>query len=135
MTLWKDSLLIGVPEIDKQHRKLVEAIDKLLAECAKGQGRSVIAETLLFVVEYTKKHFSDEEKIFSSFNYPHAGNHKNLHTKFISSISVLVTEYEKGGSTIVLTGKINKILVDWLVKHITIEDRIIGEFIRSKMST
>jgi hemerythrin len=131
-TLWKDSLLIGVPQIDNQHRKLVEAIDALLAACSQGHGRDAIEKTLYFVVDYTKKHFSDEEKLQAQYGYPGLAAHTRIHTQFITTVSGLVSDFKQNGPNIALTGKINKTLVDWLINHITIEDKKIGDFIKSK---
>ena len=132
MTYWKDTLLIGVPEIDDQHKKLVGAIDALMEACAKGQGRVVIGNTLKFVLNYTKEHFAAEEKLQAQYSYPDINAHKRQHTQFIASASALMDDFEENGPNIALVGKINKTLIDWLVNHITAEDKKIGDFIKSK---
>ena len=131
MTLWKDSLLIGVEDIDRQHKKLVEAIDDLSDACSKGQGRAIIEKTLMFVVNYTKQHFTDEEKIAAAYNYPLLSNHKRLHVEFVTTVLGLVVDFNKNGPNIALMSRINKTLVDWLINHITVEDKKIGDFINS----
>ena len=132
MTYWKDSLLVGVTLIDEEHRKLVGAIDELMAACLAGKGRTVIGKTLSFVVSYTKKHFSDEEKLQTQHNYPGIIAHKKLHALFIENITALEKDFEQNGANVALIGKINKTLVDWLVQHINVEDKKLGAFINSK---
>ena len=132
MTYWKDSLLIGVPEIDAQHKKLIESIDGLMAACTKGQGRETIGKILAFVLSYTKEHFADEERLQAKYAYPGIANHKALHKQFIAEVSALVREYEATGPSITLVGKLNKVLVSWLAKHISEEDKKLGEHIRKK---
>ena len=129
MTYWKDSLLIGVSSIDSQHRKLIGAIDELMEACVKGQGRERIGETLAFVVSYTKEHFADEERVQTAYAYPGMIAHKQLHKQYVSDILNLVKEYEKDGPSVTLVGKLNKSLVDWLIEHISVEDKKIGEHI------
>ena len=131
MTLWKDSLLIGFQEIDNQHKKLVEAIDNLSAACAQGQGRAALEKTLMFVVHYTKQHFTEEEKIAERYNYPFLSEHKRLHAEFVSAVLKLVIDFNENGPSIALMSRINKTLVDWLIIHITIEDKKIGDYINS----
>jgi hemerythrin len=131
MSLWNDRLLVGVSQIDMQHRKLVEAIDNLLAECSKGRGGEAVEKTLMFVVSYTKEHFSAEEKLQTQYNYPGIAAHKRIHADFISTVTALVNEFKQSGSNLALTGKINKILVDWLIKHISVEDKKVGDHIIS----
>ncbi len=132
MTYWRDSLLVGNDKIDTQHKKLVLAIDDLMEACTKGQGRARVGETLHFVVEYTKEHFRDEEQLQAKHGYPTAAAHKQLHTLFINNITKLEAEYKATGPSIALTAQINKVLIDWLIKHITIEDKKVGEFLKGK---
>ena len=129
MSYWKDSLIVGVPQIDDQHRKLVEAIDLLIEACMQGKGRDTIEQTLKFTVSYTKEHFSDEEKLQSKYAYPGMAAHKLLHSQFITNINSLLHEFEQTGPNLALTGKLSKTLVDWLIKHISTEDKKLGEHI------
>ena len=129
MTYWKDTLLIGIPKIDTEHKKLIGAIDELMDACTKGQGREKIDKTLSFVVSYTKEHFSDEEKIHAEYSYPGKASHKQLHAMFLSNMSLLEKEFKQTGPSIVLVGKLNKSLVDWLISHISVEDKKFGEYV------
>ena len=129
-TYWKDTMLVGVPQIDSQHRKLVEAIDRLMNACMQGKGRSVLDETLGYVVEYTKEHFRDEEKLQAQYSYPGMGEHKQVHSRFIASITAIEKELAETGPNIALIGQLHKALVDWLINHITTEDKKVGEHIR-----
>lgn len=132
MTYWKDSLLVGVPEIDREHRKLVAAIDDLMEACTKGQGRAAIEKTLIFVESYTKTHFTNEERLQLQYAYPLMSAHKKMHEQFIANISALIANLEKNGPNIALTADINKTLIDWLIRHIGSEDKKLGDFINSK---
>lgn len=131
MTYWKDSLLIGVPAIDSQHRELIRAIDELMEACNKGQGRAAIEKTLGFVVSYTRKHFADEEALQAKYRYPETNRHRQAHQIFIGDISGLVQEFERDGPSITLTGKLNKQLVNWLIHHISEEDQKLGAHIQA----
>lgn len=132
MSYWKDSLKIGVEAIDVQHRKLVMAIDDLMDACAKGQGRNKVEETMRFVVDYTKEHFRDEEVLQAKYAYPGMAAHKQLHAQFIQNMAKLDAELRQAGPSIALTANINKTLVNWLIKHISSEDKKLGEYIKSK---
>jgi len=132
MTYWKDSMLTGIEIIDTEHKKLVAAIDELMDACLKGQGRTKIEQTLKFVADYTKQHFSDEEKLQAKYQYPAMAGHKLLHMQFITTVGSLEKEFQKDGPNINLTSKLNKSLADWLVKHISTEDKKLGDYIKSK---
>ena len=123
MTYWKDSLLVGVPLIDNEHRKLVKAIDQLMDACMQGKGRAAIEETLSFTLSYTKEHFSDEEKLQAQYAYPGMAAHKLLHSRFIMDINAIYRDFEQTGPNVALTGKLSRTLVDWLINHISTEDK------------
>jgi hemerythrin len=131
MSYWKDSLLVGVPQIDNQHRKLVEAIDKLMDACNMGKGRDEIAQTLRFTISYTQEHFRDEENLQQRFAYPAINAHKRLHAQLIMNINEISKEFDRTGPNIGLTAKLNKTLVEWLINHISVEDKKLGEHIQN----
>jgi len=132
MNYWKDSLLIGVNEIDDQHKKLIGAIGDLLNACSAGKGSAEIGKTLDFVISYTKEHFVSEERLQVKYAYPDIENHKKMHAGFIKSVTELKEEFKQKGPAPELTGKVNKILMDWLISHIKAEDMKIGKHIKSK---
>jgi len=123
-------MMTGVPQVDYQHRTLIDAINRFTDACAQGKGRKQIEETLDFVVSYTKEHFKDEERIQEKSAFPGATAHKWLHTQFSMKISALVQEFRQTGPTVILVGELNKTLADWFINHIKTEDKKIGEHIK-----
>ena len=132
MINWNDSMLVGVPQIDKQHQSLVKAINQLCEACTQGKGRSELEQTLDFVVNYTKDHFRDEEKFQVQNGYPGATTHKWMHTQFIMQVGTLVQEFKTVGPSVTLVGKMNQALVGWVINHIKTEDKKVGDFINKK---
>ena len=130
MSIWSDSLLIGVARIDHQHKELVKKLDDLMEACRKGEGDAEIEKTLRFAVSYVKEHFHDEEELQAQYAYPDMDSHKKLHAEFVMRIIDLVQEFQKSGANIELTTKVNKTLVVWLVNHIRTEDKKLGEHIK-----
>jgi len=129
---WNDSLSVGVDEIDKQHKKLIGAIGELLEACKKGRGNTEIKKTLDFVGSYTKEHFSAEERLQQKSAYPGFEAHKKLHAAFVKSVDALEKEFAQKGPDTELTGKMNKVLMDWLVNHIKTEDKKLAAHLKGK---
>jgi len=132
MIVWNDSMLIGIPDIDNQHKDLMVACNQLFEACTKGKGRTEIEQTLNFVVTYTKKHFKYEENYQAQHMYPGATPHKWMHTQFIMQVGGIVKEFNQNGPSVTLVSRLNNLLVEWLYNHINIEDRKLGEFISRK---
>ena len=53
----------GNTVIDREHRELLEAVNKLLAACSEGKGRASMDETIKFLNNYVNQHFSHEEQL------------------------------------------------------------------------
>ncbi len=125
------SLETGNTAIDTQHKELIDAMNNLLTACAQGKGREEIKNTIKFLVDYTVKHFNDEEKLQKQYNYPDYAAHKKLHDDFKEEVKKIVEEYEQDGTSVVLTFKINNIIASWLIKHIKGEDKKVAAFIKN----
>lgn len=108
--------------IDTQHKQLITAINELLEACASGKGRAHLEETSNFLLNYTKRHFGDEEKLQIQSKYPDYANHKKYHEGFVKVVNDIVSELNTTGPSIVLVGKINNAIAGWLLNHITKED-------------
>ncbi len=95
---WKDSFLIGFPEIDKQHKELCEKIDDLYDACSRGKGADEVLKTLDFLESYTIRHFAEEEKLQREIHYPKFPQHKELHANFVGKIAQMKKEMISSGA-------------------------------------
>lgn len=119
--VWKDIYNIGVPQIDEQHKKLIEIINELYDAQKKGQGQLVIGSILDRLVDYTIMHFSDEEGLFLNSAYPNADNHKKEHLSFTEKIMEFKNDQRSGN--IILSLKTIDYLKDWTINHILGTDK------------
>lgn len=127
---WTDSLSVGVQQIDDQHKALIKAVNDLFEACKEGKGRQKISETLDFAEKYVVFHFGDEEKLQLKVGYPGYKEHKILHDAFVGDIRKYANEFEKEGPNIALVARFNAFISNWLIKHISIEDKKIGAYIK-----
>ena len=67
---WSNSLLIGNEMIDNEHKMLVDLVNNLHTAILEDKADEVINSVLSSLHGYTKDHFSDEEKLMTSINYP-----------------------------------------------------------------
>lgn len=129
---WTKDLETGNASIDSQHKQWIDALNRMLDACTQGKGRDAIREMLIFIKDYTAKHFSDEEKLQVKYQYPEYTQHKQYHETFKKVVADIITEYDKSGPTIALVGKINTNLGGWFVNHIKKEDIKMAAYIKSK---
>ena len=65
---WNSDLEVKVREIDKQHQQLVSMINDLYDAMQEQKGRDAVGNIVNRLIDYTKTHFSLEEKYFDRFN-------------------------------------------------------------------
>ncbi|MEF9941654.1 MAG: hemerythrin family protein [Lachnospiraceae bacterium] len=128
---WSKDLETGNATIDGQHKELIQAINKLLDACSAGKGRAEVEQTSQFLLNYTSRHFADEEKLQIQSKYPDYPNHKRYHTEFVKVVQNITKELDKEGPTIVMVGKVNTAIAGWLLNHIKREDAKVAAHIRS----
>ena len=128
---WAESLSVGVNAIDEQHKTLFDKANKLFEAGKNNQAKEFISELLDFLQDYTKKHFEDEEAYMRSINYPEYDLQVKMHTGFIAEVDKLKKSYMESGYNIMVILNANQMVVDWLLKHISSEDKKIGEYAKS----
>jgi len=126
---WSDSFKLGNEPVDTQHKRLFELVSNLVSSCINGTETEHLQDTLDFLVEYTIKHFHDEETLQIQVHYPEYERHKQLHEDFKVSVGELLQRFAQNTSPTELSSDVNKIVVKWLVSHILQEDKKIGRHI------
>lgn len=129
---WNPSLSVGINLIDEQHKEWFAKAEALFDAGKKGQGKEQVAEMLAFLDSYTRKHFADEEKYMLSISYPGYDEQKKAHTAFIAQLEKLSQDYKASGGSLTTILGANKMVIDWLTKHISNMDKKIGEFAKQK---
>ncbi len=95
-----------------------------------GAGREVISKTLSQLVEYTCKHFRDEEMVMRVNAYPLYTEHKAEHDKLTAQVLELKRGLESGNITITMDTM--HFLREWLEKHIMQLDRQIAAHVAAR---
>lgn len=128
MITFDDTLRIGHVEIDKQHKKMFEIIDRLMLAISVGKNPNKLAESFSFLKIYTESHFRMEEGFMAHCKYPELEIHKLQHTNLMETLSELEREFLLGVR--IPTEYVLEFLKKWLVDHIKDEDIKLVSFIR-----
>ena len=130
---WDDSFSVNNDELDNQHKKWIEILntlhDSLVAKdvtFTKNSG----AEALEAMHEYALNHFSFEEEYMSKIDYPEVVAHRRIHKDFDTLIYSYNRDIREGN--IVLNTEIIKLMENWLLDHILIEDKKFALFAEGK---
>lgn len=119
--MWNDQFLLGIKEIDEQHRKLVDMVERtknLVVDSKDGiDCYDEIVDVLKELSDYTIYHFTFEEGLMDNVHYDKIIGHKMEHKIFVKKISNFMSEDLEEDQP----DKIEQLtffLLDWLVKHI-----------------
>lgn len=126
---WDKKFEIGVAKVDDQHKHLFSLTRELIEATQEGRGRRIIVDVLKSLILYTKTHFVDEETIMLKAGFPEFEMHKKEHEAFIQEVGEATKDLLEGNS--VPTLKIAEFLGNWLINHVLIHDKRIGEYVRT----
>lgn len=125
---WSDELSVGIDEIDNQHKQFIDMINELHLAMKSGKSAVVLPAILTKLSDYAVFHFSHEEKVLQSYNFPELLTHKMIHDKFTKEIKKLFEDL--ASKKTLLSIDIMNSLKDWLVQHIMGQDKKYSEFIK-----
>ena len=128
---WRESLSIGVDDIDNQHKQLLSHFDQLLKACETGKGIDELKRLLGFLDGYVIKHFRDEEGIQRLHRYPGYATHKLEHDSFVARLDSLKQEIATEGVALHHVIETNHLLLTWLIHHISTVDVQLGKFLKN----
>jgi hemerythrin len=121
LIVWNESLSVGVPEFDSQHKQLVSLINELHEAMRSGKGKDVLATVLHNLVKYTKTHFAAEERYMQARKYAAYSSHKTQHDHLTHKVSDFQKQFLSG--KVALSLSVMNFLKDWLTQHIMQEDK------------
>jgi hemerythrin len=127
---WEESLSVKVSEIDSQHKKLIELINKLHDAMKERKASQVLSEVIDELVDYALSHFQTEEKYFEKFGYLKATAHKKEHKDFVNKVAAFKNDFSKGKA--MLSMEIMEFLKAWLINHIKKIDMAYSDFFIEK---
>lgn len=113
--------------IDKEHRELIDAVNKLMDACSSGKGLDQVHKTSDFLNDYVKRHFAHEEQLQQQSGYPGFAAHKAFHEKYRQTLTDITSGFTSEASFGDLT-KLNG-HISLLIAHIKTEDKRLGAFL------
>ena len=125
-------LLIGVDEIDAQHRELFDRIRALLEASRNHRSREEVVRLLEFLGGYVVDHFASEERMMAASSYPRAEGHRSEHQQFIKELEVLRHELKSEGPTPLFVIHVGNRVTEWLREHIYRTDRLLGQWLKDQ---
>jgi hemerythrin-like metal-binding protein len=127
---WKPQYSVNIASIDGQHQNLFRMAEELHLAMCSGQGKPVLAKILDRLVQYTKVHFTHEERLMNLHRYPELAAHVAEHCALTKQVLAFQADFESGKALI--TVQVLQFLKNWLRNHIAESDHKYAPFLKQK---
>ncbi len=124
---WQDSYSVDHPQLDQQHRTLVQMVNDLHAAMSAGQVQQALGGILDKLVGYTVQHFRTEEQLMAQAGYPYLESHRKLHADLTNKALEFQKSFQSGATAI--NARLASFLREWLTTHILQQDRQYAPFV------
>ena len=121
---WSDAYSIGNDEIDLQHKKLFNILNRLYDNSYLVESKLDIYFLLDELIDYADFHFKAEHEYMREIGYNNIEKQTIEHIYFTNEVLRLIQNREK--STSELTKETIVFLGKWLLHHVTVEDKKIA---------
>lgn len=125
---WKPAYSVQITSIDGQHQNLFRIAEELYSAMGAGQGKTALSKILDRLVQYTKVHFKQEERLMRQCGYPALEEHLAEHRDLTERVLAFQADFEKGKA--VMTVQVLHFLKNWLTRHIADSDRKYAPFLK-----
>lgn len=125
---WNNKYLIGIKEVDNQHKRLVECITRFKDSISDEKKDTIdeMGKVLGFLVNYTNYHFESEEALMERIGYPELEEHKAIHRDLVTELKKILIKLKSKESYKPI--EFYYFLMKWLTEHIEDEDNKIGKY-------
>ncbi|WP_299440476.1 bacteriohemerythrin [uncultured Rhodospira sp.] len=118
---WTERWSVGVPEMDKDHRILINLINQLGQAFRAPESDWVVGSVLNSLWDYAAYHFEREEALLRAANFPGAEEHALRHSTLKNQVREWLDAYQNNPES-VTAQDLQASLKSWLVNHVLGED-------------
>ena len=124
---WDKEFELGIPEIDEQHKKLVDILNSYYTELSHNTSKEEAVKHFFEDLEnYLISHLRFEEEFMEKMGYQDLENHKKVHDMFMKLYYEEKEKYLKGDKKAL--NELVALSLSWLLNHIAKTDRKYAEF-------
>ncbi|MEM5787849.1 MAG: bacteriohemerythrin [Syntrophobacteraceae bacterium] len=128
--VWSEKHSVNVREMDEQHKKLIGMVNQLHDAMRKGKGKEALDRILYDLIQYTRSHFADEERLLRTEGYPQIEEHQKRHYNMTQKVAAIYRDYQDGKANITI--EVMTFLENWVDRHIMGTDKQYGLYLNSK---
>jgi hemerythrin-like metal-binding protein len=129
--VWDKTMSVEVPEIDEDHRRLVDLFNLLNRAVAQGESKEYTEALMEELISCTVWHFKHEERLMLKYGYRDLVEHRTEHAALIDSAKELQRKLVHGATP--PSAEDIDFLERWLTEHIYGADMALGSYLGEVM--
>jgi hemerythrin len=118
---WRSDFETGVPDVDQEHRELVDLINELHNELESDSDPDMVSAFLGEVFARISAHFALEESVMRKHKYDEYEAHKTDHEKLLDDIRDIMDDFDAGDFDN-YDDALSATVRDWFVDHFKTKD-------------
>jgi len=122
---WNDDYLIGVEEIDVQHKKFLRLISEIYQFAGNSEDSQESLKLVAELRRYVRFHFDSEELLMKTYSYPNRAEQIREHNNLIDELDGRIERLKAGQGNIV---ELVFFLTKWFIDHDLYFDKKFGVF-------
>lgn len=128
---WDDSFLIGIQELDYEHKVLIDDINRLHKELARHGEKSEIEKCLGDIHARMQAHFALEERVMKECEYEYFDEHRSTHDALLDSYTEYMIRF-LNDTDVYASRVIEEFLENWIIDHILTSDKKMSLMVQAK---
>lgn len=125
---WSEQLELGLPEIDRQHRRIAEILNDIFREALSDKpDRERLRLLVRGLRTHIRNHFGAEERMLWVYGHPEAEGHHHQHQRYFRTLEDWCLDVELGRPC---TRESFRFMRDWLLYHILKSDKPLIPFLK-----
>lgn len=90
---WQDSFALGIPEVDHEHKMLIDLINRLHGSLLQAASKVEICDFLAELHAWIASHFALEESVMRRCGYDQLAQHKAEHERLLDEICEIMDNH------------------------------------------
>ena len=125
--VWHDKWLIGIDELDADHKEIVRLINRL----ADPSEKTPVVQRLEDLAAHMRAHFEREEHFLERIHYPELTAHANEHIMEMAEFTLLKRDLIASGDVAMDDANLEGIKT-WFFNHAVAQDRLFADYFRNE---
>lgn len=128
---WTPDFTVHHPVMDEQHQTIFRLVNELHLAIFQKKTRDVLGHVVDELIDYTERHFAEEENLMRRVKFPGYDKHKESHDQLLRQVLDFESKFRSGDNS--FSAEMFQFLVsDWLVRHILGMDKQYSQYLDEK---